>query len=90
MIQSYVCNAAQALCDVDRGGEPTRAIGINWPFESGDGANVSTLLAIARDRIDYFRAPLDPESVEYGEFTSAMSALDDIISSLGQSGVTGG
>lgn len=90
MIQNYTSNDEQTLCDIERNGEPMRAIGINWPTETDSGAHVSTLLAIAQDRIAAMAAPLAEVDPARAVLLAAQSALDDAIQFMADSGVTGG
>ena len=91
MIQDYTINDEQALCDVIRGGEPTRAIGINWiGGDNDDGAHVSTLLAIAQDRIAAIAALLAEDDPALALLLAAQSSISDSIQHLADSGVNGG
>lgn len=90
MIQNYTSNDEQTLCDIERNGEPMRAIGINWPTETDSGAHVSTLLAIARDRIAAMAAPLAADAPALALLLAAHSSIGDAIQHLADSGVNGG
>ena len=90
MIQNYTSNDEQTLCDIERNGEPMRAIGINWPTETDSGAHVSTLLAIAQDRIAAMAAPLAEDDPALALLLAAQSSISDSIQHLADSGVNGG
>jgi len=90
MIQDYTINDEQALCDVVLGGEPMRAIGINWPTVEDDGAHLSTLLAIATERISMWITPLSEDDPVRAPLIAAQSSIDDAIQHLADSGVNGG
>lgn len=90
MIQTYTTDSGQTLCDVERNGEPMRAIGTNWPGELGEGAHVSTLIAIARERIGAIAATLSEDDPAHPSLRDAVDFLDAAISSMTDSGVAGG